>query len=455
MKAKSILIIVVIACFYTSSVYAQLSSDGLLDRVVNEFATRAISWQTIIMNAAMWLFWTLGTISLVWTFGFMALRKADIGEFFVEFIRFILFFGFMLWLLRNGPNFSESILKSLQQLANQASGHDGMSPSGIVDIGFKLMLNAGRQLSLFTPIDNAVNLAMSVAILLMLATIAINMMILFITGWMLMYAGIFFLGFGGSRWTSDIAINYYKNVLSLAMQLFAMILLIGIGSDLLTSFHNKMEKDGLHLEQLSVMLVASFALLLFIREIPSRLSGIVFGGGGGGGSMGFGAGAVAGTAMGAASVAASVATAGVANIAGGAQALMAAVKKAHSDNSSSGGGHGGGKGGIKSDIPGVSPLAAAMGDMGRIASGTATNLAKGAWDAAKEKASGMKGAAMDRISETAGGKIASAIKASTASSSESPGSEGAASGGNPFANSQETALDEEAEIAAFRDSRTT
>lgn len=455
MKAKSILIIIVIACFYTSSVYAQLSSDGLLDRVVNEFATRTISWQTIIMNAAMWLFWTLGTISLVWTFGFMALRKADIGEFFVEFIRFILFFGFMLWLLRNGPNFSESILKSLQQLANQASGHDGMSPSGIVDIGFKLMLNAGRQLSLFTPIDNAVNLAMSVAILLMLATIAINMMILFITGWMLMYAGIFFLGFGGSRWTSDIAINYYKNVLSLAMQLFAMILLIGIGSDLLTSFHNKMEKDGLHLEQLSVMLVASFALLLFIREIPSRLSGIVFGGGGGGGSMEFGAGAVAGTAMGAASVAASVATAGVANIAGGAQALMAAVKKAHSDNSSSGGGHGGGKGGIKSDIPGVSPLAAAMGDMGRIAAGTATNLAKGTWDAAKEKASGMKGAAIDRISGTAGGKIASAIKASMASSSGSSGSEGATSGGNPFANSQETALDEEAEIAAFRDSRTT
>jgi type IV secretion system protein TrbL len=52
------------------------------------------------MNAAMFLFWTLGTISLVFTFGFMALRKADIGEFFAEFIRFILFFGFFLWLLR-------------------------------------------------------------------------------------------------------------------------------------------------------------------------------------------------------------------------------------------------------------------------------------------------------------------------------------------------------------------
>ena len=33
----------------------------------------------------------------------MALRKADLAEFFAEFCRFILFFGFYLWLLRNGP----------------------------------------------------------------------------------------------------------------------------------------------------------------------------------------------------------------------------------------------------------------------------------------------------------------------------------------------------------------
>ena len=70
---------------------AQLTNQGMLDQVVTEFATRATAWQTVVMNAAMFLFWTLGTISMVVTFGFMALRKADIGEFFAEFIKFILF----------------------------------------------------------------------------------------------------------------------------------------------------------------------------------------------------------------------------------------------------------------------------------------------------------------------------------------------------------------------------
>ncbi len=92
MKAlhKAALIGVTLA-LYSTAASAQLTNQGMLDQVVTEFATRATSWQTVVMNAAMFLFWTLGTISLVFTFGFMALRKADIGEFFAEFIRFILF----------------------------------------------------------------------------------------------------------------------------------------------------------------------------------------------------------------------------------------------------------------------------------------------------------------------------------------------------------------------------
>lgn len=66
--------------FYSAGAAAQLTNQGLFDQVVTEFATRATSWQSVVMNAAMWLFWTLGTISLTWTGGMMILRKADIGD---------------------------------------------------------------------------------------------------------------------------------------------------------------------------------------------------------------------------------------------------------------------------------------------------------------------------------------------------------------------------------------
>ena len=316
MKAlhKAALIGVTLA-LYSTAASAQLTNQGMLDQVVTEFATRATSWQTVVMNAAMFLFWTLGTISLVFTFGFMALRKADIGEFFAEFIRFILFFGFFLWLLRNGPAFANSIIQSLARIGEQASGVASVTPSGIVDIGFMILKQAFSNSSIWSPVDSFIGVALSLGILILLAVVAINMLLLLVSGWLLMYAGIFFLGFGGSRWTSDMAINYYKTVLGVAVQIMTMVLLVGIGNDLLSSFYARMNTGTLNFEELGVMLVFCVALLMLVNRVPPLVAGIITGSGiGGAGGIGnFGAGAAIGAAMGAASMAA-----GAASVAGAA-----------------------------------------------------------------------------------------------------------------------------------------
>ncbi|WP_443093062.1 type IV secretion system protein, partial [Duganella phyllosphaerae] len=84
--------------------FAAIPDTGLLDDVANRFLTQSATWGTVIKNYASWLFWVLATISMVWTFGLMALRKADIGEFFAEFVRFTVTTGFFWWLLSNGPD---------------------------------------------------------------------------------------------------------------------------------------------------------------------------------------------------------------------------------------------------------------------------------------------------------------------------------------------------------------
>ena len=497
---KTAALIGAVLMLYSVGAAAQLTNQGMLDQVVTEFATRASSWQSVVMNAALWLFWTLGTISLVWTGGMLILRKADIGEFFAEFVRFILFFGFFLWLLRNGPAFASSIIRSLQKLGEQASGVSSVTPSSIVDIGFMIWKQAIISLSLWTPIDSFVGIALSAGIMLLLAAVAVNMLLLLVAGWILMYAGIFFLGFGGSRWTSDLAINYYKAVLGVAVQLMAMVLLIGIGNDLLATFYAKMNKGALNFEELGVMLVFCFALLMLINRVPSLLAGVITGSGSGGAGN-FGASAIAGAAMGAAGMAAAATSmagaavmGGVQNIAGGAQALMAACSKASqdvaggSDMLASLAGGSSSDGGRSSGGSGASPLAAAMdsssaggrssgdgsshsgrsdtrqasakrggtsgqaqsGDRasvvakaGKVAAGTAANLAQGTWDVAKAKAGEMGDAAMDRIGETTGGKIAAAIKAR--------GDQKPVFGSDSLAKADDQSVDAESEIAAFRD----
>ena len=44
----------------------------------------------------------------------MAMRKADIGEFFAELVRFTILTGFFWWLLENGPHFAMDIVNSLR-----------------------------------------------------------------------------------------------------------------------------------------------------------------------------------------------------------------------------------------------------------------------------------------------------------------------------------------------------
>lgn len=415
---------------------ANLTNQGILDQVVTDYATRAASWQHVIIDAASWLFWTLVVISMVWTFGMMALRKADIGEFFAELVRFIIFTGFFWWLLVNGPAFANSIIQSLARIGEQAAGVSSVTPSGIIDVGFMIWKQAINNLSAWSPVDSLVGAVLSAAIMLLLALVAINMLLMLIAAWLLAYAGIFFLGFGGSRWTSDMAINYYKTVLGVAVQIMTMVLLVGIGNDMLSTFYARMNQNVLNFEELGVMLVFCMALLLLVNRVPPMVGGIITGSGigsaGGIGNFGTGAaiGAVmgaAGMAAGAASMAGSAVMGGAANLAGGGSAIKAAFDKAQASMSSdmpsmggmsnsSAGGHGTNAGGDGN--AGSSPFAQAAGFGGNsesgakravsLAAGTAGNLAKGIGAVAAEKIK-------DRVADTAGGRLASSLRASTPS----------------------------------------
>ncbi|HSD83142.1 MAG TPA: type IV secretion system protein, partial [Anaerolineae bacterium] len=161
--------------FFAVDAHAALDSAGIFDDALARYSAAASSWAGVITSAASRLFWTLVVISMVWTFGFMALRKADIGEFFAEFLRFTIFTGFFWWLLINGPDFASSIYASLRQLAGTATGlGDGMSPSHIVDVGFQLLYQVADQSSFWQPVDTAIGFFLAIGILVILALVSVN-----------------------------------------------------------------------------------------------------------------------------------------------------------------------------------------------------------------------------------------------------------------------------------------
>jgi type IV secretion system protein TrbL len=476
---------------------AAINNAGVLDNVLARYAAAASAWAGVITARATFLFWTLAVISMVWTFGMLALRKADLGDFYAEFFRFTVFTGFFWWLLTNGPRFATDIMDSLRTLGGMATGAGAtLTPSGIVDIGFDIFFKVLDQSSVWSPVDSAAGILISTAILIILALIGVNMLVLLVSGWILSYAGVFFLGFGGSRWTSDMAIGYYKTVLNIAAQLFTMVLLVGIGKSFVDQYYAGMSA-GISLKELGVMMIVAVVLFALVTKLPSLIGGLAMGGSVHTMGSGLGTGAAmaaVGMASAAVGVAGAAIAAGAASMAGGTQALMAAFSKASQDvsggsdmlanlagGSSSGAGRSSGGGG-------ASPLAAAMDSssagggssgggsshsgrsdtrqasakrggtsgevqsggrasvvakVGKVAAGTAANLAQGAWDVAKAKAGEVKDAAMDRIGETTGGKIAAAIKAR--------GDQKPVFGSDSLAKADDQSVDAESEVAAFRD----
>jgi hypothetical protein len=146
------------------------------------------------------------------------------------------------------------------KLAGNATGlGNALSPSGIVDVGFAIFYKVMDQSSVWSPVDSMAGILMAVAILVILALVGVNMLLLLASGWVLAYGGVFFLGFGGSRWTSDMAINYYKTVLGVAAQLMAMVLLVGIGKTFLDDYYARMSA-GISLKEMGVMLIVVIIL---------------------------------------------------------------------------------------------------------------------------------------------------------------------------------------------------
>lgn len=310
---------------------AAISSNGILNSVTGQFQAQASAWGGIITGYATWLFWTLGTISLVWTGGALVLKRADIGEFFAEFIRFILFFGFFLWLLQNAAAIGTAIISSLIQIGANASQTGATNPSAVMDIGFQIFYKVMQQTSIWSPTDSIIGAFLAGIILICIALIAANMTIMLCSAWILLYGGIFYLGFGGSRWTSEIALHYYKTLIGVGMSLMAMVLMIGIAQSIVTTYYNQMS-TGIQVNEIATIMVVAIILLALIHRVPGLISGVMTGA-----SIGHsGIGAFsAGTAVGAASMAAAVATttgamagAAASNIGGSGQALVAAFQNA-------------------------------------------------------------------------------------------------------------------------------
>ena len=273
----------------STEVQAAVNNAGILTNVTDRFESVSSTWATMILGYASSLFWALATISLVWTGSLMILRRADAQEFFAEFVRFTITLGFFYWLLIHGPAIGKSIVNTLVLIGGNAMGAGVTAPSGILDLGFDLAFKTYDAMTFSQPVTSFTGVVLALAILIFLALIAANLTVQFCAAWIVLYAGCILLGFGGSRWTSDIAIQYYKTVLGIGLSLMTSILLLGVGNSILEQYFTNMS-GGVQIKELTVVMVVTVILFLLVDKLPGLMANIVSHGVGHSGIGTFGAG---------------------------------------------------------------------------------------------------------------------------------------------------------------------
>ena len=284
-------------------------------------------------------------------------------------------------------------------------------------------------------------IVVALIIAVVFGVIAAQMVVLLCSSWILIYGGVFYLGFGGSNYTSEIAKNYFKVILAQAMQVFTFCLLIGIGQ---TEIRNltvglrtsktitvanywwafglggeptkQITSETLTLSGMCICLVFAVILVILVSRVPGLVAGVITGSsitamafGGVGGAMSSASGAVMGGAM----IASQVAGGGLA-LASAYKAAVAGMGGDDADDSGDDGGGGDSGGGEAKSGGKPGGLAGAMSSGLSFAYHMAANLASGAAGAVKD----------DLQKSTVGGRMSAMIEANSQVQEDGDGEDG-------------------------------
>lgn len=313
---------------------------GVFNCISSQFFSASQSWAAKLTGYATNLFALLAAIEFAWAGITYALEKDSPNTLLAMFAKKLMTIGFFYVLLLKGPGWMQDVVTSCQQAGESAGGVQGISPTSIVGIGMNCAWAIYGGLS-DLGIADRIGLALPCGIAALLTMIAFvivagQMFVTLVESYIVTGAGILFLGFGASRFTSDFTKKYITYGVSVGVKLFVITLIVGVGQQFTGTWAqmlNNSPGDVIH----ASMIVAGGALLyaMVAWQIPSFAQSLMSGAANlsAGTAMASTAG-VAGVAAGVAMGGAAAVTGGLTSIAGAAQAMNAGIGLARAGGAS-------------------------------------------------------------------------------------------------------------------------
>ena len=343
--------------------------------ILTQYANARGAWFDTIWPFANGLFALLATIECAWSMAILALERADLQTFLAGFVRKIMWIGAFFTLLTFGPTWIPAIIDSFIDLG-AAAGNGGapLTPSLVfqrgIEIAGRLMDGAGAAMFITNFGASLALVASALLVMLAFVMVTIQFVVAMVESYIVVAAGLIFLGFGGSRWTVPYVERYIALAVAVGVKIMVLYLLIGLGMAVSDGWIDsaiavpEQPSPGMNaLEIVGSALI--FGMLCW--QAPKLVSGLL------GGAPSLGAGDALSSAAGPAALAAGgavLASAAAGSVLARVAAAANAVTSRGGPSPTSGGGGGGGSGGGGSPGSGASAFGASVG--GRPGGGAAS-----------------------------------------------------------------------------------
>lgn len=287
--------------------FAGLDPKAEVSSVVDTFLASIGDIEASLKAHGERLFILLAIIQFMYAMGTLVVRgQIDMQAIATTLLRQIMLVGIFFFLIHNGTAIFQAIIDSFRMAATSSGKiSDSINPGEMLSAGLKLTealkTKAWEYSGFFSSLGYGEYIYIAIVCIILqmaFAVISVTYMLALIKGYFICTAGMLFLGFGGSEWSSDIAKNTLKSVLSVGAEIFCVLLIATIVTNALSDWANQINNatDGETISTLvGVTGSMAFIIAVLTLTVPSLASGLISGAAIGGGRTA-GTGAMAGAA---------------------------------------------------------------------------------------------------------------------------------------------------------------
>jgi len=248
------------------------ADTDFVSRLVTEYYNKTSAWEPVLKKYAILVLRWLLILEVCFLGIKAALNRDQLADILKQFVMLLLMAGFFLAVINHYREWTWNLINGLKAIGVELSAGQYSSDSPFLT-GMQLVKLILDKLSAWSPGNSIALLIAALVIIVCFAMISAFVVLIKCEAMVAMMACLILVGFGGSSFLKDYAVNALRYALSVAFKLFVLQLVLGVGISFIESF----DTSAAELQDIFVVIGASIVLLALVKTLPDACAGIING----------------------------------------------------------------------------------------------------------------------------------------------------------------------------------